>query len=181
MTKRTLVATVGMLALVTACGGTHDTTVDLAAIGKVRDAYAAAFNAGNAGALGALFAADGNDMGNAQPTAIGPQAVEAATTALLAQIASQNVVITPEKTDVSGDFAYERGTFKTTLTPKSGGPPIVEDGRYLVVLQRQADGSWKLVDNMGNLATAPTPPAAMAAAPAKAPAKPAVKKAPTKK
>ncbi len=175
--KRTLVATVGVLALVTACGGTRDTTADLAAIGKVRDAYAAAFNAGNAGALGALFAADGNDMENAQPTAIGPQAVEAATTALLAQMASQNVVITPEKTDVSGDFAYERGTYKTTLTPKSGGPPIVEDGRYLVVLQRQADGSWKLVDNMGNLATAPV---AMPAAPAAAPAK-AAAKAPTKK
>ena len=170
---RNVAATLGVMILVTACGApAHDAAADLAAIGKVRDGYVAAFNAGNAKDLGALYTADAQSMENAQPTATGPQGVETANSALMSQMTSQSVVVTPEQTDVSGDMAFDRGTYKTTLTPKSGAA-VVEEGRYLVVLKRQTDGSWKIAAEMGNLPTAPAP---VAATPMKAPAKAPAKK-----
>ena len=44
---------------------------------------------------------------------------------------------------VFGDWAFDRGTERYTLTPKAGGPPIRKSGNYLYVYQRQKDGSWK--------------------------------------
>lgn len=44
----------------------------------------------------------------------------------------------------SGDLAYETGTFSLTMSdPKK--KPATETGDYVVVWQKQADGSWKVV------------------------------------
>jgi len=171
--KRTLVAALCVIAVAVACtpaGPQHDTAADLAALGKVRDAYMAAFKAGDAAAIGALYTADAHIMNNAQPTAIGSQAIAAALKPVMDQMAGHDIVLTPDKTDVSGDVAYETGSYKTTMTPK-GAAAMVEEGRYLVVLRRQADGSWKLADDMGNLPTGPAPMPAATKAPQKAPPK----------
>jgi uncharacterized protein (TIGR02246 family) len=50
----------------------------------------------------------------------------------------------------SGDLAYAVGTFRMALTPKKAGAkplPAVE-GKYLEVLKRQDDGSWKILHDM---------------------------------
>jgi uncharacterized protein (TIGR02246 family) len=44
----------------------------------------------------------------------------------------------------SGDLAYETGTFSLTMSdPKK--KPATEQGHYVVVWQKQADGTWKVV------------------------------------
>lgn len=48
-----------------------------------------------------------------------------------------------EEIQVSGDWAYEWGTFTGTYRLKSGGPDLRERARLFRVLRRQADGSWK--------------------------------------
>lgn len=45
---------------------------------------------------------------------------------------------------VSGDIAVETGTFEVTMQPKAGGAEVTDKGQYLVVWQRQRDGSWKM-------------------------------------
>ena len=157
----TLAACAAAVAGCMASGPKSDPAADKAALEKVRADYAAAFNSGDATKLGSLFASDGNSMNNAAPTAKGPQGVESLTKGMLAQAASQNVVINSEGLEISGDVAYDHGTYKTPVPPKAG-PAMVEDGRFLVVLRRQADGSWKIVDAMGNTATPPAMPAAPA-------------------
>jgi ketosteroid isomerase-like protein len=49
-----------------------------------------------------------------------------------------------------GDLAYAVGTYRATLTPKkTGGKPMpTEEGKYVEVLKKQADGSWKIVYDM---------------------------------
>lgn len=38
-----------------------------------------------------------------------------------------------------------------TMTPKTGkGKPMSDKGKYIVVLQKQADGSWKIVRDISN-------------------------------
>jgi ketosteroid isomerase-like protein len=44
---------------------------------------------------------------------------------------------------VFGDWAFDRGTYRYTLTPKSGGAPIPGTGKYLWLYRRHPDGSWK--------------------------------------
>jgi uncharacterized protein (TIGR02246 family) len=162
MLQRRLFLALGALAI-TACAAPEqqaaepaaDPAADQAAIAQVRQSYQTAFSAGDAAGVAALLTADANDMEPGQPTVVGASAVQEGLTGLFQQNNAQ-IEITGQKTEVDGDLAYDRGTYRTTLTPKAGGAAMTEEGRYLVVLKRQADGSWKLVELMGN---SPTPPA----------------------
>jgi ketosteroid isomerase-like protein len=48
-----------------------------------------------------------------------------------------------------GDLAYDRGTYSMTITPP-GAAPIEDRGKYLSILRKQADGSWKFLRVMYN-------------------------------
>jgi ketosteroid isomerase-like protein len=50
--------------------------------------------------------------------------------------------LTPVEIDGRGDLAYVRGTFSMTLLPPGAPGPIVDEGKYVEIRQRQADGSW---------------------------------------
>jgi len=160
------IASIALLAgalTMTACAASepaapvHDMAADLAAITQVRDGYAAAFKAVDAAGIAALFEADGQMMEAGLPTATGTAAIEAAMKTAFGMMTRGDTIITPEKTDVVGDLAYEVGTFKSTAT-MTGGEMMTDEGRYLVVLRRQADGSWKLVATIGNSPTMPAMP-----------------------
>jgi ketosteroid isomerase-like protein len=56
-----------------------------------------------------------------------------------------------EKTEVaaSGDLAYRRGSFKITATNPLTKKAEQGEGTYLTVFKKQADGSWKTVEDFG--------------------------------
>ena len=47
------------------------------------------------------------------------------------------------------NLAYERGAINITIEPE-GGLSMTDKGKYLVVLKRQADGSWKVALDIWN-------------------------------
>jgi uncharacterized protein (TIGR02246 family) len=49
----------------------------------------------------------------------------------------------------AGDFAYSYGTVRVTLVDPSGRR-MKDDGKYLSVYRKEADGQWKVVADMGN-------------------------------
>ncbi len=49
-----------------------------------------------------------------------------------------------EETQVHGDFAFDRGSYSHTLTPRAGGAPLPESGKYLWLYARANDEDWKL-------------------------------------
>jgi len=49
---------------------------------------------------------------------------------------------TLDEIEVSGDWAYARATYDFAATPKAGGETMVERGKILWILARQADGAW---------------------------------------
>lgn len=51
---------------------------------------------------------------------------------------------------ISGEFGYSRGTYTMTLTDPKSKKVLRESGKYLTVYARQADGSWKIVDDINN-------------------------------
>jgi len=137
-----------------------DTAADLAAIAQVREALVAADNAGDATAFAAQFAEDGALLPSNEPAAMGRAAVEAHLQQQHAAMAP-TLAVTSREANVAGDIGYDTGSYTLTLTPKAGGDPISADGKYIVTLGRQADGSWKIRNLIYNENAPVAMPAAM--------------------
>lgn len=113
-----------------------------AAIDELRTKYLAAENAGDAAALAALYADDGVYMPSNMPAASGKAAIQALFEQMFTQMSSSGSA-TPASVDIAGDWAIERGDYKTTMTPKAGGKPMEDTGKYVVV-SRKSDSGWKV-------------------------------------
>ncbi len=135
----------------------QDSAEDLAAIAKVRDAYAAAMAAGDAAAFANLYTEDGVSQTNQMATQTGRAAVVEGQKAAFEQVSFSDMEITPEETHTVGSIGYERGRYKMTVTPKAGGPPTPQQGRYMLVLKKGEDGTWRVARDMDNVDSPPAP------------------------
>jgi len=154
-----------------------DPKADKEAVEKIRQAFTEAFNDNDAVKVGSIYSENAVVMNNGQPTAQGRAAITESNKMLFDQFKGK-ITLSPQNTKVSGDLAFDEGTFMTVMTPKSGdGKPVTDEGRYIVILQREKDG-WKVIEDIGNVSKAlppsnPAPakkPTAAKKAPAKAPA-----------
>jgi len=68
------------------------------------------------------------------------------------------IPITSKEIRVAGDLAFSRGTYTLSTTPKAGGEATRVTGKYLTILERQADGSWKIARDCFNYNAPPTSP-----------------------
>lgn len=122
-----------------------DTTSGVAAVAKVRQAWADGAHNKDAPGVAAMYTEDAVLVGSDQPLTSGRSAIQAALEKAFPM--SHGLQINSENTDVSGDLAYDFGTYAQELSPP-GGKTTVVGGAYLVVLKRQSDGSWKIVRHM---------------------------------
>lgn len=145
----------------------RDGAADTKAINALRAQFTAAFNSNDPAALAAIYTDDGIVMPANQAIVEGKQAIQAFYEAMFKQNAAK-IALTPLETRVAGDWAYDRGNGTITVIQKSAKPaksgksgkPIEQSSRYLVIVQRQVDGSWKLyrVIDSGNAASGNAPP-----------------------
>ena len=49
-----------------------------------------------------------------------------------------------DEVQVFGEWGFARGTFSGTAPSRTGGPPSSVSEKWLVVVRRQVDGSWKI-------------------------------------
>lgn len=54
------------------------------------------------------------------------------------------LAFTSEETEVAGEWAFDRGRTHGKATPKSGGEPRQIDDKYVMLLRRGEDGSWRI-------------------------------------
>jgi len=120
-----------------------------AAMNSLRDAYVAAANAGDAAGLANLFTDDAVQMEPNRPVVAGKEAIQSRFQEMY-QTYSENLAVSVDERAVAGDWGYGRGSYTLTLTPKAGGNPIEDIGKWLNVVQRQADGSWKIARHIWN-------------------------------
>ena len=66
------------------------------------------------------------------------------------------MTIDGEEVQAAGDWAFARGNYTYTLTPKEEGKTIKGNGKYLSILAKQADGSWKFARDCFNNNAPPT-------------------------
>ena len=55
----------------------------------------------------------------------------------------------------SGELAYGQGTYTLHLTNPQTHQPIDDHGSYVTTYRRQADGSWKAIDDIAMSQTSP--------------------------
>ena len=98
----------------------------------------------NSEAIGQLFMQDGVLMAPNSPEVVGPAAVKAFGDAFppVAEFS-----LTEEVVDGSADVAYVRGRYSISLALPGAAP---ENGKYVEVWRKQADGSWKLAADIWN-------------------------------
>jgi len=167
MTSRTLARTIAALSLLlAACTQAppppqQDAPEDLASIAKIREMYATAMTTGDAAAFANLYTTDGVSQTNQMATMMGQPAIVAGNEAAFAQVMFSDMEITPEETHTMGNTGFERGHYKMTMTPKAGGDPVPQMGRYMLILQKDADGTWRVARDMDNVDS--LPPAAQGA------------------
>ena len=147
---------IAMVALTAACdsASTFDPAADRQAIAAVSAMFAAAENAGDVDQMLQLFADDMIILSPNAPALSGADRIAAATRAAYESLKVQ-VEYNSEEIAVFGDWGFDRGTERFTLTPKSGGTPISMNGKYLWLYRRQPDGAWKQSRVMWNSSDPP--------------------------
>ena len=53
-------------------------------------------------------------------------------------------VLDIQEVKVLGDHAFQWGTYSYSMRPRAGGEAVRIAGKLMRILQRQADGSWKI-------------------------------------
>lgn len=119
-----------------------DVEADKEAIKNLRAKYMVAQDAGDVEGCVSYWSDDGVLMPPNEPSVAGKEA-------LLSwyQTAFEHVKIefkvSFEQIEVAGDWAFVRGGYEGSIIPKPEGEPIPDKGKYLEILKKQPDGSWK--------------------------------------
>lgn len=151
------------------------TELDTGGVELLRDRYVAAVNDGDLDALMALWDDEGVLSPPGQPRVDGKAAIRRWYQEMFRQM-DADVDITSDQRRIAGDWAYDRGTFTMKLSPKgpspspqgattpATGPATAEVSgapaqsyNYLVILERQGSGDWKVAQNIWNPTAAPAP------------------------
>jgi ketosteroid isomerase-like protein len=132
---------------------------DLAAIAAFNERYLGAINDEDIAALSSLTT-EGHVM---LPPNRAPIVGKAANDALNGRTLAEfdiDETWTPIETVVSGDLAFQRGTYTTAARPKASGSGAEGreiKGSFLRIYQRQRNGEWRMTRDMFN--TEPAQPA----------------------
>ncbi|WP_373524185.1 SgcJ/EcaC family oxidoreductase [Aquiflexum sp.] len=122
---------------------------DIATITAISAERAKAFNEGNANGIATHFTDDAYLMAPESETKRGKEAIQAYYQAIFDEFESE-LESGYEDVKIDGNLAYGRGFAKVWLTPKSDGEKIYSESKYLNILERQSDGTWKTTHDIWN-------------------------------
>jgi uncharacterized protein (TIGR02246 family) len=126
--------------------------MDATAMRKVVDEGTArwmeAYNKGDAAGVAALYTNDATVLPPNSEMAQGRQAIQDLWSSIM-QMGFKDVKLTTVKVGGSGDTIYEIGKYTGMVQP-AGSAGIADSGKYVVVMKRQPDGTWKLAVDIWN-------------------------------
>ena len=118
------------------------------ALAENRASFVAALAGGDAKAAAAVYAANARLLAPSAELLRGSEAIEAFWRAGL-EAGIKAAELEAVELDRHEGIAYEIGRYALQLEPAEGGT-IVDRGNYLLVHERQLDGSWRWVVEMFN-------------------------------
>jgi uncharacterized protein (TIGR02246 family) len=108
----------------------------------------AAANAGNADQIAEVYAEDGSLLAPNLPPQKGRDAIRSFWGGFL-DAYTVRFEVASDTIEGRGDLAYSQGHYRFTAVPKAKGVPgIADEGKFLEILRKQRDGSWKYVVDM---------------------------------
>jgi ketosteroid isomerase-like protein len=140
------------LALVAGCNSAPPPVDTAAAVQAVKDADAAALKAAqalDANGTVSYYSDDAMVMPPNAPAITDRASAQKAWAAMLVPGAKVSWATNRVESAASGDIVYEQGTYSVTM-PGPDGKWVNDTGKYLGVWKKQADGSWKEVEDMWN-------------------------------
>jgi ketosteroid isomerase-like protein len=116
-------------------------------LSKLAADFGAAVTAGQAAKVAALYTADASFMPPNEPAIRGAAAIQGW---FQKQIDGgvTKLQLTPTESRITGDVAFETGTYTVSVKPKTG-PPITDTGKYIVMLRKES-GGWKISHDIFN-------------------------------
>jgi uncharacterized protein (TIGR02246 family) len=149
-----------------ACGHVPDkpaapsAEADAKAIGDTLDIYISAWKASDAGRIAGLYSDDAVILPGDHPAETGHTAIVKYNQDFFDQYMPGGFTISTHDRQIIGDWAFDSGSYTFSATPKAGGKPISDRGKYVVIMRRQPDGSWKWYRDIDNSDGPETPGAA---------------------
>ena len=122
---------------------------DVEAIKSVNVVLIDAFNAGDVSTAVGLVMEGAVDLPPHRPAVVGKEAIRSFLQSDVDRF-TMNFADEIVEVEIGGDLAVIWSNYTVTLTPRDGGEPIVNNGKWLKVLKRQPDGSWKFFRNIWN-------------------------------
>jgi uncharacterized protein (TIGR02246 family) len=107
--------------------------------------------------IAAHFTDDGNLIVPNAPVMTGKDAIAKGMKDALAD-PNWSLALQAAQVEVSrgGDLGYTRGTYVLTASDPASKKVATEKGRFVAIFRKQADGSWKAVQDINNAETAST-------------------------
>lgn len=136
-------------------GKSYSKNADEQAIKSLLQDYAAAYNSGDVNRVMPLWAENGIVLAANRAPVVGKKAIKAWKQREHFAKFSYQMKLYSEEIGVGEDWAFQRGRYRVTVTPKSGATPVKDEGKFLQIWQRQSDGSWKVARDMANSNKAP--------------------------
>src|SRR5262245_2208366 len=119
------------------------------AIRQLDAEFMKAANAKNAAAvIKAFYAKDAVLMPPNHPTVEGTSAIQGFLQGLM-DAGLTSIKLETTAVGSAGNQAYGRGRYALSISPP-GGVPVHEEGKYIVVYQRQPNGAWRAVADIFN-------------------------------
>ena len=135
-----------------ACGSKTDgTSADLEAINALHQRDVEASKKWDVDTLASLWSDDIVTLTQGEPPMIGKDANRAAIMRVREEsreVQITDYIISFNEVRISGDWAFEWGTYSGTVKPLAGGDSIRTTGKLIRVLKKESDGSWKIARAM---------------------------------
>ena len=122
---------------------------DVAQVYELWNEYAAAANDGDMERWISLWSDDGIQMPPGAPRRVGREEIRREMQPLF-DLFDTKMIIHTEEVRILGDRAYSHGTYEFEMAPKEGGETKSCSGKFLDILEKQVDGSWKIAIDCHN-------------------------------
>ncbi len=128
-------------------------SIDVALIYELWNEYTAAATDGDIERWLSLWSDDAVQMPPGAPSRIGKEQIRQEMQPLFARYRAKKTTFQAEEVHILGNWAYSHGTFAFELMPEAGGKAKGCRGKFLSILEKQVDGSWRIAVDCFNYDT----------------------------
>lgn len=123
---------------------------DVQAVEQLFESFITAFNNRDLDTLRVSYTHDALVIPPGQPSIRGPDAIIGQLWGPTFDAFKVNATLPIDEIQLDAEWGFVRGTYDLRLKPSAGGDPVAEDGQYIDVVKKDADGNWKIARAIWN-------------------------------